>query len=109
MAVPLRPLSRIQFVLERLGLTITYAYDDLIFVEHNAFMIKMGESGANVFVYVNVDADVKEYPPIIDKLVSDGKKEELIIKYSGKFKMVDAGNEQINIEFFENDCMTISS
>jgi hypothetical protein len=102
MAVPLKPLSRIQCLVEKLGLKITYAYDDLVFVEHNAFLIKMGEHGEDVFVYVNVEADVKEYPPIIEKLVGEGKKEELMVQCSGKFKMTDTGNEQIQIEFFEN-------
>jgi hypothetical protein len=102
MAVPLRPLNRIQYVLEKLGLKITYAYDDLIFVEHNAFIIKMGERGEDVSVYVNIDADVKEYPSIIEKLSHEGNKEELTVKCNGKFKMTDAGNEHIQIEFLEN-------
>lgn len=103
MAVPLRPLSRVQCVLEKLGLKITYAYDDLIFVEHNAFIIKMGERGEDISVYVNVDADEMEYPAIIKKLIEEGIGEELIIKCSGTFKLADAGNEQIQIEFLEND------
>ncbi len=101
MAVPPKPLSRIQILVEKLGLKITYAYDDLVFVEHNAFLIKMGERGEDVSVYVNVDADKKLYPAIIDKFVDDGKKEELIVTYNGKFKLTDAGNEQIQIEFLE--------
>lgn len=102
MTVPLRPLSRIQFVVEKLGLKITYAYDDLIFVEHNAFIIKMGMRGEDIYVYVNIDADVKEYPAIIENLVGEAKKNGLIVKYSGRFKMADAGNEQIQIEFLGN-------
>lgn len=101
MAVPPKPLSRIQNLVEKLGLKITYAYDDLVFVEHNAFLIKMGKCGEDVSVYVNVDADKKQYPAIIDKLANEGKKEELIVKFNGKFKLKDAGNEQIQIEFLE--------
>jgi hypothetical protein len=101
MAVPPKPLSRIQNLVEKLGLKITYAYDDLVFVEHNAFLIKMGKRGEDVSVYVNVDADKKQYPAIIDKLANEGKKEELIVKFNGKFKLKDAGNEQIQIEFLE--------
>jgi len=102
MAVPQKPLTRIQYVIEKIGLKITYAYDDLVFVEHNAFLIKMGERGEDVYVYVNVDADEKEYPAIIEKLIDEGKKEELTITSKGRFKMADAGNEQIEIEFIEN-------
>lgn len=101
MAVPPKPLSRIQMLVEKFGLKITYAYDDLVFVEHNAFLLKMGEHGEDVSVYVNVDADKKQYPAIIDKLVDDGKKEELIVRYNGKFNLTDAGDEQIQIEFLE--------
>lgn len=103
MTVPLKPLGRIQYVLEKMGLKITYAYDDLVFVEHNAFLIKMGEHGEDVYVYVNVDADEKEYPAIIEKLIDEGKKEDLLINYKGRFKLTDAGNEQIQIEFIENN------
>jgi hypothetical protein len=102
MAVPLKPLNRIQFVLEKLGLKITYAFDNLVFVEHNAFLVKMGERGEDVFVYVNVDANKNEYPVIIEKLIDAGKREELIVTCMGKFKLSDAGNEQITIEFFDD-------
>jgi len=101
MAVPVKPLSRIQILVEKLGLKITYAYDDLVFVEHNAFIIKMGERGEDVSVYVNVEADEKEYPAVIDKLINEGSKEELNLKCTGRFKLTDAGNEQISIEFLD--------
>jgi hypothetical protein len=102
MAVPQKPLTRIQYLVEKLGLKITYAYDDLVFIEHNAFLLKMGVRGEDVFAYVNVEADEKEYPAIIEKLIAEGAKEELIVKYSGRFKLTDAGNEQISIEFIDN-------
>jgi hypothetical protein len=101
MTVPLKPLNRIQFVLDKLGLKITYAYDDLVFVEHNAFLLKMGERGEDIYVYVNVEADKKEYPAIIEKLIGEGIKEELIVTCNGRFKLTDSGNEQIQIEFLE--------
>jgi hypothetical protein len=103
MPVPLKPLSRIQFLVEKLGLKITYAYDDLVFIEHNAFLIKMGDRGEDVFVYINVEADEKEYPAIIEKLIAEGANEELKVRCSGKFKLTDAGNEEISIEFLDNE------
>jgi hypothetical protein len=98
--VPYRPLTRIQKVVESLGLSITYAYDDLIFIEHNAFVLQMGEKGELVEVYLNNELDKPVHSEMIRKVTEAGAKEELIITHKGYYSLEEAQGENVQIKFY---------
>lgn len=45
MPLPYRPLGYIREVVNQLGLEVTYIYEDLVYIEHNAFLLQMGDRG----------------------------------------------------------------
>lgn len=98
--IPHRPLTRIQNAIESLGLSITYAYDDLIFTEHNAFVLQMGERGELVAVYLNNELDEPARPKMIRKVTEAGTKEELLITHKGYYSLEEAQGENVQIKFF---------
>ena len=45
MTLPYRPLGVVKQLLEEIGMEITYAYDDLIFIQHNPVLLQFGKVG----------------------------------------------------------------
>ena len=100
MTVPYKPLSRIQKTIESLGLSITYAYDDLVFTEHNAFVLQMGEKGEIVSLFLNNELDEQARPETIKKVTEAGAKQELLITHQGHYSLKDGTGENIQINFY---------
>ena len=102
MAIPLKPLGIIKDMLDGIGLKITYAYDDLIFVEHDAFLLKLGDTGEDVRLYFNTDAPVDKREDITNLLKECGRQYRFIVSQQGTYSIAaDAQNEELHLQFFE--------
>jgi hypothetical protein len=102
MTIAFRPLAEVKMMLEKTGNDISYAYDDLVFVEHTAFLIQFDdEKPANLKLYFNTEVDPKEAEAIEKKLlpVAKGKKFSLI--NFGLFMVKEKeDSEELDILFF---------
>ena len=70
------------------GLDVTYAYEDLVYVEHNAFLLQMGEVGEIVNLYFNTESLADERDKITDRLRDEGLARQLKIIRKGLFSMI---------------------
>jgi len=51
-----RDLGKVQGALTEIGIEVAYAYDDLIFTEHNTFLLRFDdECDNNLFLHFNKD------------------------------------------------------
>jgi hypothetical protein len=102
MTVPYRPLGHVREVVNAIGLEVTYEYEDLVYVEHNAFLLQMGDSGEVVNLYFNTDSSVEERDNIADQLCNEGQARQLQIIRKGLFTMRQKSDgENIEIQFFD--------
>ena len=102
MPVPYRPLGHIRNILSEMGLDVTYTYDDLVYVEHNAFLLRFGEQGEMVHLYFNTESDAQDRGTITTTLQSAGKKWQIHILRSGTYTMTPLpGDNHIEIAFHE--------
>ncbi len=102
MAVPYRPLGHIREMVNALGLEVTYIYEDLVYVEHNAFFLQMGERGELINLYFNTESDPGERDAITGQLERAGRARELSIQRKGTFTMSQVpGEERIEIVFLD--------
>lgn len=60
MAVPYRPLGLVKEMLEQLNVHVTYAYEDLVFMENNHFLLQFGRQGEVLFFAANAEHAVQE-------------------------------------------------
>lgn len=97
--VPFRPITRIQEMLDSIGLSITYAYDDLVFIEHNAFLLLFEKEHKHISLYLNVQSEKAEREGIINKLQTAASERDLIITSKGFFEMEQLENSKIAIRF----------
>lgn len=101
MSVPYRPLGYIREVVASFGLDVTYVYEDLVYVQHNAFLLQMGERGEDVFLYFNTESAPGEREAIAEQLREIGATRQLHIQRKGTYTMTQIPDEEhIRIEFF---------
>lgn len=100
-AVPFRPLGILKTLIESLGFEITHCYEDLVFVAHNAFLLRMEEKGEDVSLFFNTESDVQKREEIAELIVTEGKVHGLTISCPGTYQMIaNETDGTINIEFF---------
>ena len=97
MSIPIRPLGIIKDMVEAFGLDISYVYDDLIFIDHNAFLLQMGEKGEDIGVWFNSDSKPDDRPAILSRLQLEGARRSLVVCLKGAYAM----NRQDNGETFQ--------
>lgn len=99
-ALPYRPLGQIATMLETIGFQVSHWYEDLVFMEHNAFLLQMGEKGEDLGVWFNVDCEPDKMDEVMDAFKDQESLFSFHIQKSGSYKMV-AGQEDetLQIEF----------
>ena len=102
MTVPYRPLGIITQIVEQMGLDVTYAFEDLLFISHNAFLLRMGDAGEDVFLYFNVESEESQRGDIQEQLVTLGLEHGIKFIYSGTYTMKPREDEQLDIHFDEH-------
>ncbi|WP_153306574.1 hypothetical protein [Desulfogranum japonicum] len=99
-AVPYRPLGVIVSMLESTGYQMTHCYDDLVFIEHNAFLLQMGEQGEEVLVWFNTESEPDKRGAIFDTLHQQGKQFGLTLIRQGEYALVPNEEEEtLQIKF----------
>ena len=101
----LKPLGKIKELVESIGMGISYAYDDLIFLNHNGFLLQFGEDGNSAKVHINSKADRKEMEQNIEKLISAAISTGLNISVGSLYTLSQAADETITIEFHDREKM----
>lgn len=102
MGTPLKPLGIIKDMLDGIGFEITYAYDDLIFIEHNAFLLQMGKSPEDIWLYFNTDSTMEKRIDITNLLKECGRQYRFIVDRKGTYTILpDAHQKNLQLQFFE--------
>ncbi len=105
MAMTVRPLGIVKEALDAAGLEITYAYDDIVFVDHSLMIISFRDDDpGRIDIYFNRDCEPQTRRELSEKVRSEAEKRELIACEKGAFRLEDdPGTEQLKISFFDED------
>ncbi len=95
----LKPLGKVKELVESVGMGISYAYDDLVFLDHNAFLLQFGEDNQTIIVHTNSEAAAKEAEEGIARLQKGGSITDLAIVVGGFYTMSQSEDETISMEF----------
>jgi hypothetical protein len=89
-------------MLDGIGFEITYAYDDLIFIEHNAFLLQMGRSGEDVRLYFHTDSSMEKRVDITNLLTECGRQYRFMVDRKGTYTVLqNKYREDFQLQFFE--------
>ena len=101
----LKPLGKLKELIETVGMGISYAYDDLVFLDHNAFLLQFGDGSQTIIVHINSEASVKEASEGIARLRKATVSSDLDIVEGGFYTLSQGEDETISIKFFEESAI----
>ena len=98
--MPYRPLGLVREMLASMGLTPTYAFEDLVFVEHNAFLLQFEDEGETVGLHVNAECPDPELDPLVGRAVQAGAAVGLTVVMRGRYEMrANEGDDTFSVHF----------
>jgi hypothetical protein len=86
-------------MVEAMGLEVTFAYADLVFVDHNAFLLQMLEDPKVVNLYFNRQSETSARANLAAALILHGAENGLRVMYQGLFDITQQAGETLKITF----------
>lgn len=99
MKIPFRPISRVRDTLLAAGQEMSYAYEDLVFPNHSAYLLQMGEKGQDLFVHFNQECPDPSRPELLAALKTAGATQGLKVRFRGTFRMEESAEKELQIRF----------
>lgn len=88
-----------QIIKDATGLDITYAYDDLVFPEHMAFLIQFDNtSDNNLYCYFHTDCNPDDKKKLYKRMSEISSKKDIAMENKGSFKL-EQKEEEVEIRF----------
>jgi len=95
----LKPLGVVKEIVENAGMSISYAYDDLVFLEHNDFLLQFTDNSNELMLHVNSKADESAMQGDITRLKAEASARRINLRDGRTYTLNQAGNENIHLEF----------
>ena len=102
MALPCRPLGAVKQMLEQIGLEVTYAYDDLVFLMHNPALLQFGEVGEVLYFHVNVETGNDEAQQLFAAVQKAAAGQGISLLPRGKYRLSAGEDENLSLEFLDD-------
>jgi hypothetical protein len=100
MGKSLPPVGKVMNWLEAAGFEVSYLYEDLIFVESNAFLVRFESADPNsILIYTNSECKTAKASELNQLLLDEAKKHELMPVIKGTFSLSQRNDDEIDIRF----------
>lgn len=96
-----RKLGKITAVLADMGLEVTYAYDDLVFVQHSAFMIQFTDDPAKLKLFINTECEPKVANETAADIILQMDRAGFELMPAGRYFITPNKDNTLDIEFKE--------
>lgn len=96
-----KPIELVREIMKEYGLIVTYAFEDLVFIEHNSFLLQFGAEKDTLLFSGNSEETeefVNEAFGKMEKLFHD---KGLQLFFRGTYTMSEDENKQLKIDFHE--------
>ena len=97
--LPYRPLGVVKKILDTMGIEISYAYEDLVFITHNHFLLQFGEVGADMSFYRNVEITSAEGSFQHGVLAKSFAEEGISLRDNGSYTMTAQDDDTVSVSF----------
>lgn len=95
-----RALGLVREALTTAGMELSYAYEDLIFLEHNGFLLQFTDNEAELLIHTNSDANEDEVAGAIALLQVKATEVGLTFNRRGRYRLTQVeGEEKIQLQF----------
>lgn len=93
-----RTLGTVREILESAGMGLSYAYEDLVFPEHNAFLLQFTEKEEEMLIHINEEAEEHELTGPLGLLQEKAMENRMVFNKAGHYRLSQADEENIRIE-----------
>jgi len=94
-----RELGIITAILADLGLEVTYAYDDLVFVQHSAFLLQFTAEPKTLKLFTNAECDPREANTAASGIVLAFDQNGFSVNPAGKYTLKQNEDETLSLSF----------
>ena len=94
-----KPLGKITAVLADLGLEVSYAYDDLVFVQHSAFLLQFTDVRSALSLYINKECNPAEANDVAAMIVLEFDKVGFCVTPIGRYTLTQDDNAMLELTF----------
>lgn len=98
----LKPLGIVTEIVEAAGMGISYAYEDLVFLEHNAFLLQFTPNDKELLIHTNSEAEENEIKDSIARLKNVAMDHGMIFSDGSQYTLTQADDDNIRIEFSQS-------
>jgi hypothetical protein len=102
MGLQYRPLGMVTEALEQIGIEVTYAYEDLIFIEHNHFLLQFGKTGEILFFYANVETTGNHAHQLFSDVRNTVSGKGITLLRRGQYQLTTGDDERLSLHFLGN-------
>lgn len=95
----LKPLGIVKTIVESAGMGISYAYDDLVFLDHNAFLLQFTDNDQEILIHANSEAEGGEIKDPVAKLKNAAAAQGMTFTDGGLYTLTQLDDENLRIEF----------
>jgi len=100
MAQTLPPVGKVMNWLEAAGFSVSYLFEDLVFVEGNAFLIHFDKSEPpEIQILTNSECNSEKAAVLEDLLLTEARNHEIKPVSAGRFTLSQKNDEEIDIRF----------
>lgn len=99
----LRPLGIAKEIVEAVGHEPIYAYDDLLFIAHNAFLVQFDDARKNnLKIFFNVDCEAAAVARLERELIEAAAARVFTVETGGMFELVQPeGVSEFQVRFVD--------
>jgi len=97
----IRQLGIVKEIVESAGMGISYTYEDLVFIEHNAFLLQFTDKDNELLIHINQEADGSAIQGDIARLRAEASARKMIFRDGTYYTISQGDDENITLEFAE--------
>ncbi|ARM31131.1 hypothetical protein [Prosthecochloris sp. HL-130-GSB] len=100
MHIPHRALGIVREIAGEMGHDITYAYDDLVFMDHNAYLLQFTKDNDTLNLYFNIEFPGDEADTMAARILDAASKRDMKIVRKGHYELAEKPDDNLEVRFF---------
>lgn len=100
MTIPQKPLALVKEMVEQLGQDVTYAYEDLVFVSHDHYLLRFTEQNDELALHINTECSPDQAEKLAEAVTVAGAAKGLNVTRQADYTLTaNEADETLSLAF----------
>lgn len=99
----LKPLGVVKEIVEAAGMSISYVYEDLVFIDHNGFLLQFTDKDNTLLIHINQGAQEAEIDDAVTRVKKEASTRDIVVHDGDYYAVSQQGDENIRLEFVKSE------